>query len=207
MPDLIILGVPPSTYVRTAQLVCRNKEVEATLQPVDFRSDAYRASHPFNRMPALEHGEVRLYEALAIATYIDEAFDGPALTPDTPVGRAEMLQWISVINDYIYDDVVRKCVSERFVKPMRGLEPDEAVIAGAMPDIVQSLQVLDAALKGRKFLVGDTLTLADMFLSPILVYFAATPEGKALMPDLPALSAWLDRMAQTPGHAEINRLG
>lgn len=50
------------------------------MQPVDFRSDAYRETlHPFERMPAMAHGDVHLYEALTIAVYVDEAFDRPAL--------------------------------------------------------------------------------------------------------------------------------
>ncbi len=207
MPELVILGLPPSSCVRTALLVCENKGVDHRLQPVDFRSPEYRQQHPFSRMPALEHGNVKLFEALAIATYIDEALDGPPLQPESPAIRAEMLQWISATNDYLYDSIVRRCVSERFVKPMRGLDPDEELIANALPTITMHLDVLDDALADRTFFCGDRLTLADLFVGPIISYFAATPEGKSTMPDRSNLSGWLNAMADTTGYTRINKIG
>ena len=207
MPELIIFGLPPSSYVRTALMVCAAKGVEHRLEPVDFRSPAYRSTHPFGRMPAMQHGELRLFETLAIASYVDEAFDGPALQPGTPAERAMMLQWISVTNDYLYEYIVRRCVQERFVKPMRGLEPDEAAIAAALPVIESSLDTLDAALVTKRHFCGDQLTLADLFAAPVLAYFAATPEGKATLPQRENLSNWLENMRSVPGFEQINRMG
>lgn len=207
MTDVSILGLPPSTYVRTALMACANKGVSHALQPVDFRSDDYAREHPFRRMPVLHHGAVKLYEALAITVYIDEAFDGPALQPKDPEGRARMLQWISATNDYFYAAIVQGCVTERFVKPMRGLAPDEEAIARTLPMIEAHLAVLEDALTGRAYFCGDHVTLADLFLAPILVYFAATPEGKARLPHLPAVQTWQARLAETPQFAEINRMG
>jgi glutathione S-transferase len=43
-------------------------------------------------MPALTHGDVTLYETLAVTQYTDGAFDGPALQPADPAGRARMSQ-------------------------------------------------------------------------------------------------------------------
>ena len=207
MTEIVIHGLPPSSYVRTALLMCHEKGAPYRLEPVDFRSDAYLQMHPFRKMPAMTHGEVKLYEALAIGSYVDSFFDGPSLQPENPLGRAMMFQWISAINDYVYDMMVRKCVSERFVKPMRGLEPDEAVIAEALPAIQSQLDVLDAGLSCGDYLCGDTLSLADLFLGPVLTYFAATPEGKAHLPERARLAAWLARMEARPGYAQINSFG
>lgn len=207
MSDVTLFGLPPSSYVRTARMICANKGVPHVLQPVDFRSADYRADHhPFARMPALQHGDVKLYEALAIGVYVDEAFDGPALQPGDPMGRAQMMQWISVVNDYIYGTVVGCCVSERFVKPMRGLEPDEAKIAEAVPVMAAQLDVIEAGLTGS-YLCGEALTLADLFLAPVLHYLAATPEGGQLIPPRKHLETWLNRMRQTADFDEINAMG
>jgi glutathione S-transferase len=48
--------------------------------------------HPFNRVPIFEHGDFTVYETSAIISYIDEAFEGPRLTPPgvrarEPVGQ------------------------------------------------------------------------------------------------------------------------
>ncbi|SMY08680.1 glutathione S-transferase family protein [Flavimaricola marinus] len=204
MSELVILGLPPSSYVRTALMVCENKGVNVRLQMVNFRDPDYRQHHPFARMPVLQHGDVTLYEALAIAVYIDEAFEGPSLQPTTPVDRARMMQWISVINEYVYESVVRSCVSERVIKPMRSLAPDEAVIEAALPEIVRCLDVLADALAEGPYLCGEQLTLADLFLAPIMAYFSITPEGRTMLPDRPALGAWMSRMEDTPNYFKVN---
>ena len=147
MPDVILHGLPPSSYVRTAMMICEAKDVPYSLQPVDFRSRDYReAHHPFGRMPALTHGGVRLFETLAIAIYIDETFGGLRLQPEETLDRARMFQWISVINDYIYARIVGDCVSERCVKPMRGLEPDLERINASLPAISDALATINQAL-------------------------------------------------------------
>jgi glutathione S-transferase len=207
LSEVTILGLPPSSYVRTVLMTCANKGLRYTLQPVDFRSDDYRREHPFRKMPVMHHGDVRIYEALAIATYIDDVFDGPALQPKSSTERAMMMQWISVTNDYLYKTIVGCCVAERFVKPMRGLEPDEALIARTMPVIEGHLDVLAAALASSDFFCGDQLTLADLFVAPILAYFAATPEGAATLPVRAPVQDWLGRMRSTAQFGEINKIG
>ena len=207
MSDVTILGLPPSSYVRSARMVATLKGVSHTLQPVDFRAEAYRQEHPFGKMPVLHHGTVRLFETLAIATYLDETFEGPALQPTTPLGRARMLQWISVTNDDIYSTVVNRCVAERFIKPMRGLEPDEKILAEALPDITRQLAVLNEALNDGPYICGPQLTLADIFLAPVLHYLAATPEGKSTLPAAPNVLRWQEKMQQTTDFEMINALG
>ena len=44
-------------------------------------SASHLALHPFDRVPIFQHGDFTLYETSAIATYVDEAFEGPALSP------------------------------------------------------------------------------------------------------------------------------
>jgi len=208
MSDVTIMGLPPSAYVRTARLICAAKGIDHTLEPVDFRSENYKSEHhPFGRMPALQHGAIKLYECAAIGVYVDEAFDGPALQPADPLGRARMMQWISAVNDYYYTTIVGQCVAERFVKPMRGLAPDEATIAAALPQMETQLDVVATTVSDTPYLAGETLTLADLFLAPVLHYLAATPEGDNLLPGRPSVGAWMQRVAQSPDFDDINRLG
>jgi glutathione S-transferase len=106
MANVEIFGFAPSTYTRTVLLIVGEKGVAATLSPLDFRADSHRAVHPFLKMPALRHGDVRLYETAAIAVYLDEAFPGPRLQPRAPAERALMWQWITSAVDYFYRPLV-----------------------------------------------------------------------------------------------------
>lgn len=207
MSNPILYGLPPSTYVRTARLALELKGVAYDLEPVEFRSESHRRLHPFSRIPALRHADLELYETLAITTYVDEAFDGLALQPADPGTRAQMMQWISVINGYAYDAMVTRCVAERFVKPMRGLPTDDAVIADALPDITYQLDLFDRCLSQTPWLAGDQMSLADLFLGPIMVYFAATPEGQSTLPDRPDVTRWLAALNGNPIFAALNTMG
>ena len=110
----ILFGAPYSVYVRICRMALTAKGVDYELVPVDIFADggpgdAYAGRHPFGKIPAFEHGDVRLYEANSIITYVDEAFDGPALTFDTAIDNARMRQLISIADNYVYPVLVWKC--------------------------------------------------------------------------------------------------
>ncbi|MDP6345818.1 MAG: glutathione S-transferase family protein [Alphaproteobacteria bacterium] len=88
MSTITICGSPLSTYVRTARMAAIEKGIGHELRDMAPGSDEIRALHPFGKIPVLRHGDLVLYETLAIVGYIDQAFDGPPLQPADPVGRA-----------------------------------------------------------------------------------------------------------------------
>ena len=92
---IVIHGIPGSPYVRKPLLVCEEKGAAYRLAAMPFGANAhkqpeYLALHPFGRLPAIEHGDFKLYEAQAIGRYIDRAFEGPSLTPTDPRQAARM---------------------------------------------------------------------------------------------------------------------
>ena len=184
MSTLKIHGFPQSTYVRTACMAAQEKGVDYEVVPLAFREPSHAAIHPFLKMPALENGSVKLFETLAIAGYIDEAFDGPSLQPAYPEGRARMRQWISAANDYLYDDLVGAGLS--------GDEVSREALAAAEKD----LAVLDEALNDNAFLAGPSVSLADLFLAPMIAYGCASGKAAEMVNAKPHLAAWRDRMAQ-----------
>src|SRR5262245_45988835 len=177
MPDVTIYGPAMSTYVRAVRLACAEKGVAHAQEEVDFTSQDYRRLHPFNRVPAMRHGDFSLFESEAILRYIDRTFPGPSLTPRDVKDQAHMDQWLSAINDYIYETMIVDFVWQRLVVPMEGGEPDEDKIKAALPKLAYQLSVLDRALKERPYLAGAEVSLADLLLFPILVYVKVTPEG------------------------------
>ena len=184
-------GYPASTYVQTVRLVCEEKQIAYELQEVDFSDPSYIVLHPFLKMPTLRDGNFTLYESFAISVYLDEAYPGLPLQPRDVRLKGRMFQWMSAINSYFYEPMVRHCIQERFLKPTMGIAPDEATIRGAMPIIESQLRLVDAEMKDHQFLINDDLTLADLFLGPISIYLLKTPEGGQCIPQFPNLERWL----------------
>jgi len=201
MTDVVIYGFPQSSYVRTARLVCEEKGVAYELAPIEFGSAAHLELHPFGKIPAFRHGELVLHETSAIARYVDGAFAGPRLVPEGAEAQGRMEQWVSTACDYLYQDLIRELVFPRIVAPSRGAEPDETLIEQATPKLEHHLGVVEAALAADHYLAGGSLTLADLFLAPILFWVRLTPEGQAREDGYPKVSAWWERMAARPSMA------
>ena len=180
MPDVEIHGLAQSSYVRTARMICVEKGVSHTLVPLDFRSGAHRALHPFLRMPALREGDLVLFETLAIAVYLDETRDGPALQPEDPVGRARMLGWITAAMDYVHGALLRPFLAAD------SLTPEQCDVAR------DTLRIVDRALADGPFLLGAQPTLADLFLAPMIGFAEGQAQFAGLTWGLDRLAGWRD---------------
>lgn len=195
MAKATIYGAPYSTYVRTVRMALEEKGAAYDLVPVDIlkgesKMPEHLARHPFGKIPAFEHDGLVLYETCAITRYIDEAMEGPDLSPGEPRARALMTQAIGVIDSYAYGSMVATVFMQRALMPMLGGQTDEAAITGALPIAETSLIALDASNAGSPFLTGPELSLSDLFLVPVYYYFIQTPEGQAAAKKAPNLERW-----------------
>ena len=174
------------------------KGVAYTHEPAMPQSPEQLARHPWGKIPSMTHGDVALFESLAITRYIDEAFEGPALQPADAADRARMDQWISAFIDYMYAPIVRNIIIQRVVVET----PDEAVIAAAVPDAAKSIGLLNDQLAATPYLAGSTMSLADLFVLPAINYVAMVPEGGPLLEPAGNVTDWAARM-QSRDSAQI----
>jgi len=199
--DPIVYGFPRSTYVNIVRLVLTHKDVPYEFHDLEqvMGKTEHLALHPFNRVPILRHGDFTIYETSAIASYIDEAFGGPRLTPQDVRTRARMNQWLSAVNSYYYPYMIYHVTHERLVFPELGIASDEKVVAHALPKVEVALAVMERELShGRDYLLGSEITLADFFVLPSTFAFSLTAEGKAMYPKYPAFCRWRERMENLP---------
>jgi glutathione S-transferase len=195
-----ILGDHRSTYVRSARMAFEEKGIAYTLEPHRPQSPEILALNPFGKMPTFRCGELALYETSAIMRHLDETMPGPALTPADPVDRAKAEQWISVLNCYGYPAMVRNFVLQYAFPRGPDGKPDRATIDAALPEIRKILAPLNRAIDSRGHLVGDSLTLADILLTPMIAYVKAMPEGKDLLAEVPNLRRAADSLAERPSY-------
>lgn len=206
MAEVTVYGFPVSTFVNVVRLVLTHKRVPFAFHDLEAEmgGPSHLALHPFNRVPILEHDGFRVYETSAIALYVDDVFEGPALQPADPRGRAKVHQWMSALGSYYYPYMAYHLGHERIVFPALGIEPDEKVVAAALPRIQVALDVMERELEhGHDYLVGDRLTLADFFLLPTLTTLSLTAEGREMLRSKPRIAAWRHRMDALPSVVEV----
>lgn len=200
----VLYGADYSVYVRICRLTLAEKGVGHDLIPVDIFAEGgapgwYAERHPFGKIPAFEHGALRLFETGAICRYVDEAFDGPALQPIAAADRAVMNQIIGLLDAYAYRTLVWDIYVERVSKPRDGRQVDEARIAAALPRARTCLAVLAGLKRSGTWLLGEQITLADLHAAPIFAYFVKSAEGAAMLADEPGLAAWYDAISAHAG--------
>ncbi|MER9357454.1 glutathione S-transferase family protein [Mesorhizobium sp. M0514] len=202
MAKPVVYGADYSVYVRIVRLVLAEKGIDYDLVPVDvFAAEGtpawYFEHHPFGRIPAFEHGGFRLFETSAIARYVDEAFDGPALQPKDARTRATMNQIIGMLDAYAYRSMVWDVAVERLEKEA----PDEALVANGLRQAETVLRVLTALKPPGPWLLGDQLTLADLHAASIIAYFVKVADGQKLLAALADIQAWWEGIAKRPSLA------
>jgi len=106
-----------------------------------------------------------------------------------------MNQWIGAVNSYYYPYMIYHVGHERNVFPKLGIEPDEKVVAHALPKIEIGLQVIERQLAdGGLYLVGADPTIADYYLLPSTFSFARRTRARrcsrAIQSSRPGASAW-----------------
>jgi len=201
MATVTFHSMAESAYLWTAMQVADEKGVDYDFVQLVLGSEEHLRLQPFGKVPVLQHGQVFLYETLAICHYIDRAFEGPALQPADALGQAEVLRWTSIVNAYVFP-VMNRFMKERLVRPAWGFDSDAAFLQAAREPLRLQLRLIDEAVRDGGFLVGDRLTTADCFLLPHLLFFSRTPEGAALLRAAPGAADWLARMRDRPSYAK-----
>lgn len=197
---LTLYGFKYSVYVRIAQLALAEKQLSADyveVNPFGPLPDGYLERHPFGRVPALDHDGFRLFETSAMTRYIDEAFPGPNLQPQTAKARARMTQIISIVDNYLYWPLVRQVFSHAVFRPSLGEPSDPQQIAEGMAAAPRILGALEK-IAAEGAVLTATPNLAAIHLAPMLDYFLMAPGAAALLGETPTLDRWWQEFSTKP---------
>ena len=161
------------------------------------RTDGFTAINPNQKMPVLEDDGFVLWESNAILQYLAAKRPESALFPSDPTKQADVARW-QFWQTAHWGPVAGIYTFERVVKKLANLGPaDETAIAKAEPDFHKFAGVLNGHLRGRKWVTGDTLTVADISIGAWMVYggqagfpLDAYPEITRWYASIVALPAW-----------------
>ncbi|SIT41531.1 Glutathione S-transferase domain protein [Paraburkholderia ribeironis] len=181
--------------MRIVRLALEEKQVKYDLVEVDVFAKTgvpqeHLTRHPFGRIPAFEHGDFRLYETGAIVRYIDDAFPGCKLQATDPKARARVNQIVGILDAYGYRTLVWDIYVERVVSAREGRQANEEKIAAALPRAAVCLSELTRLSDDCGFLIGNSVTLADLYAAPIFACFMQAPEAVPLLAGCEKLICW-----------------
>jgi GSH-dependent disulfide-bond oxidoreductase len=129
--------------------------------PVDTRkgeqfTPAFRAINPNSKTPALEDGDVQVFDSNAILLYLSEK-TGRFLPTNTPAARGQLLSWLMFVATGI-GPYSGQAVHFKHFAP----EPKEYPVKRYNYEAERHWAILDEHLAKQRYMVGDTYTIADM---------------------------------------------
>jgi glutathione S-transferase len=208
MAQFTIYGPALSTYVRTTRMVFEESNTPYEMKAIDIMSGEqnqsdYLAKHPFGKVPTLEVDGELLYETSAIVEYLDATVNNRGLTPQAPMAQARMRQIMAIVDSYLYGPAISTITIQRMIVPQQGGQTDTAAVQAAVPKAQTALEAIEAIAACDPYLLGSTLTLADLYLMPVMFYLAKTPEWAAVTEQTPQLKAWWEKARQHPSFVKV----
>ena len=154
----------------------------------------HMARHPMGRVPVVENDGEFIFESAAICLQIADSYPSADLIP--PPGTQErglVYQW----SLFAITEIQAKMIQSRMSR-----ESDPQGSETAKESLLEAARVLEKALDGHDYLVGNRFTVADILVSATLA--AVRRLDVAELP--PGLNAYLDAMDARPAKQRAEAL-
>ncbi len=164
------------------------RHVPIEIGPAGARKPEYLAINPNGRLPAIEDDGFTLWESLAITLYLAKKHG--QLYPTTLEGEARAWQWSLWAVQEVDRGVNIWSLHAVRLPPQ---ERDSQRRAEALKVLEAPFKVLEGALAGRPYLLGEEFTVADLNVAAVI--------SRAIDMDLsatPRLARWLERCLERP---------
>lgn len=153
------------------------------------RTPEFLQVNPAGQVPCLVRPDGRvLAQSNAIMLYLAEGSD---LIPEDAFDRAKMMEWL-FWEQYSHEPAIAVRRSQVKFQKL----PEDRIYPDLLPKGRRALGVMELRLMARDFMVGETLTLADIAL---VAYTRLAHEGGFDMSAFPAVRAWIGRVERELG--------
>lgn len=151
--------------------------------------------NPLGKVPALEDGDLKLFESMAINLYLARKYGG-RLWPAGEADQARAIAWSFFCMTELEPRMVQ-IFYERVVR--KEGERNPANEKKNWDELQRPLKVLDGQLEGRDHVLGGAFTVADLNLASCFTMINAM---KLDMSPWPNVRRWLDACYARPGYAK-----
>jgi len=157
----------------------------------EHRRPEFLAINPAGKVPVLVDGDLALNESVAIVLYLADKYPAKRLIPTDFRGRAEVNRWLLFAATELEQPLWR-ISRHTSLYPEAERLPAEVPIASR--DFKEMAAVAEKHMQGREFVVGDTVTVADL----VLAYTLDWANEFKLLDDFPNLLSYMKRMYSRP---------
>lgn len=186
---------PPTRSIRARwtlqELGVDFEAVRVNMLAGEHKAPAYLKVNPAGKLPALVDGDIVLTESIAIVLYLAEKYPEKRLIPTDPVQRAELYRWLLFATTELEQPLWRMARNASLYPEDRRLPAD---IENAREDFKPMAAVLEDHMKGREFVVGDSVSVADF----VAAYTLDWASEVGLLEGFPRLKAYMERMYERP---------
>ena len=172
----------------------------------EHKTPAYLQLNPRGKVPTLKDGDFVVYESLAIMSYLDRKYPSPPLFGNSAEETALIWQAISECESYFTS------AGDKVVRPLffgKGLDKVDE-IQQAAETIRHELRTLDHRLASSNWLVGHSLSAADIAIFPMIQLILRAASKDAAQPFnlqwlplatyYPNLAKWVGRIEALPNY-------
>lgn len=204
MASIKLWGFDGSTYVRTVKMLLAEKgvtdfeQVQLNVLEGEPKKPEHLERHPFGKVPVLDHDGLRLIETSAIVRYLDDVLPGKSLAPETPKDRARMDMIVGLVDSYGYGSLLGGVAAYHLFPDFVGGKNEAARQAGI--ETGRKLAEFAMKTKGASPFIAGELSLADLYLAPIVSYVSMTPDKEAVFGDVGGFSEWWTRVEALPSY-------
>jgi glutathione S-transferase len=188
-----------SPNVRRVRLTAAVLGLHLEEKKVDFSKGEHKgpelmALNLNGQVPTLVDGDFALSESRAIMQYLASKKPESGLLPRDERARADVTRWQFWDSSH-FSPQLGTLAFQRILKAMFGMgEPDASKVDEALVNFRRFAAVLDKHLDGKRYVVGDCLTLADLTLASSLMYAEQT---QAPLREFPNVHGWFSRISDT----------
>ncbi|HEY9844673.1 MAG TPA: glutathione S-transferase family protein [Candidatus Caenarcaniphilales bacterium] len=161
--------------------------ITVNLAAGEHRRPEFLKINPAGKVPVLVDGDFVLTESVAIVLYLAEKYLHKGLVPNDLKQKAQVNRWLLFAATELEQPLWR-IARHTFIYPEHLRLPAEVSLA--RQDFTDMAAVMEEYMQGRKFIVGDTLTVADI----VGAYTLDWANEAQLLNNFPHLLEYMERM-------------
>ena len=156
--------------------------------------DEYLQRNPTGLVPTITDEDLTLWESNTVVRYLSAKHAAGTLWPEDPADRALADKWMDYQLGTLFPAFKDALIGlVRTAPENRNPEKIEASVRATAGKVV----VLDAHLEDNDYVAGSSFTMGDVALGSLVYRWLELDIDR---PDLPALRAWYERLADRPAY-------